>query len=209
MRFDAVFWDFDGVICDSVDVKTRAFAALFEGYGEDIKSKVVEYHIQNGGMSRYEKFKYYYRHLLRKEFTDAEFARLCDDFSALVLKKVIESPYIEGAKETLDLLFKDNTPMYVVSGTPNEEIKIIVKEKNLNHYFIEVLGSPRQKDEIVREILAHKRYNPPNCLFIGDAMSDYNCAKKLNLQFLGIAKDPQNSIFPVGTKVLNSVTLPT
>ena len=32
-NFDAIFWDFDGVIKDSVEVKAEAFAALFKIYG--------------------------------------------------------------------------------------------------------------------------------------------------------------------------------
>ena len=32
-KWQAVFFDFDGVILDSVDVKTQAFAAMFRAYG--------------------------------------------------------------------------------------------------------------------------------------------------------------------------------
>jgi beta-phosphoglucomutase-like phosphatase (HAD superfamily) len=33
MRYQAIFFDFDGVILDSVHVKTEAFAAMFRKYG--------------------------------------------------------------------------------------------------------------------------------------------------------------------------------
>ncbi len=57
--YKVLFWDFDGVIKDSVDVKTKAFIKLFEEYGVGISTKVKEHHLANGGMSRFEKFPLY------------------------------------------------------------------------------------------------------------------------------------------------------
>ena len=50
-------FDFDGVLVDSVDIKTNAFKALFMEYGDDVVRKVVKFHLQNGGVSRLEKNK--------------------------------------------------------------------------------------------------------------------------------------------------------
>ncbi len=41
----AIAFDFDGVLVESVDVKTRAYAYLFKEYGQDVVSKVVDYHM--------------------------------------------------------------------------------------------------------------------------------------------------------------------
>ena len=38
----AIIFDFDGVILDSVNVKTKAFELLYEEYGPEIQKKVVE-----------------------------------------------------------------------------------------------------------------------------------------------------------------------
>jgi len=35
-----IFFDFDGVIADSVDIKTKAFAKLFKRYGDEIVKKL-------------------------------------------------------------------------------------------------------------------------------------------------------------------------
>ena len=53
-----IIFDFDGVILDSVNIKTEAFYKLFEQYGSKIANQVVDYHIINGGMSRFKKFEY-------------------------------------------------------------------------------------------------------------------------------------------------------
>lgn len=201
MKWDAVFFDFDGVIADSVDVKTYAFAELFKEYGPEIKDKVIEYHIQNGGMARYEKFRYYYKNLLRKDITDNELKKLGKRFSELVVEKVISSKYINGAIETLKNLFKNKIPLFIISGTPQDEIEYIVKKRSLSDYFTEVHGSPRKKAAIIKEILDRHKYHPSKCLFIGDSMSDYNAAKETGTQFIGIISSEVFNPFPETTKI--------
>ena len=55
----AVF-DLDGVILESVHCKTVAFRDLYQEFGTEIQNKVEEHHIRNGGVSRYEKIKFYH-----------------------------------------------------------------------------------------------------------------------------------------------------
>ena len=61
-----IIFDFDGIILESVDAKTNGFRLLFSKYGNQISDKVVEYHLLNTGISRYEKFKYYFKHYLKE-----------------------------------------------------------------------------------------------------------------------------------------------
>jgi HAD superfamily hydrolase (TIGR01549 family) len=207
MDFQAVFFDFDGVILDSVHVKTAAFAAMFQPYGPDVERQVVAYHLANGGMSRFEKFSYYYQTLLNRTISPAELAGLDREFSDLVLEKVIRSPFIDGALEALNKLKKAKIPAYVVSGTPETEIKLIVKKKKLDPYFREVHGSPRHKEEIVAEILKDSKFSPARCLFIGDAMSDYNAARITGTNFLGIVANSGKSPFHADCLTSQSVVL--
>ncbi|NQU65274.1 MAG: hypothetical protein HQ517_13465 [SAR324 cluster bacterium] len=39
-EIQAIFWDFDGVIADSVAVKSQAFEEMFAPYGERILNQV-------------------------------------------------------------------------------------------------------------------------------------------------------------------------
>jgi len=132
---------------------------------------------------------------------------LSEQFSYLVVDGVLASQFISGAKESLKVLNKNSIPAYIVSGTPDNEIKLIIKKKGLNKYFKEVHGSPRKKWEICQEIINRENYNPQNCLFVGDAMSDYNAARKNAICFLGIVENGKASPFPDGTIVSSVVTL--
>lgn len=207
MEWEAIFFDFDGVIADSVNVKTEAFAEMFKPFGEGIQQRVVEYHLSHGGVSRYEKFRHWYKEFFNIDLKKEEIDKLSERFSELVFRRVINAPFIIGAKETLEYCAKNSIPSYIVSGTPEEEIKRIVLERGLDRYFIEVHGSPRKKDEITNDILNRKKYEPSMCLFIGDSISDYDAAMKNGMRFLGIVGNDKESVFPKGTWVSFRVTL--
>ncbi|WP_045213309.1 HAD family hydrolase [Desulfonatronovibrio magnus] len=207
MRYQAVFFDFDGVILDSVHVKTKAFAAMFRQYGPKVERQVVDFHLANGGMSRFKKFEHYYRNILNMDISQKELDLLGNKFSELALQGVIESPFIPGAIETLKSLNSDQTPCFIASGTPDDEIKYIVQHKNLTTYFLEVHGSPKEKSAIVSEMIVKHNLASNNCLFIGDAMSDYCAAQETGLNFLGIVKEQTTSPFPEDTWVKKEVTL--
>src|SRR5262245_52729753 len=98
----AIIFDFDGVIAESVDIKTEAFRELFREYPDHME-EFIQYQLRNGGVSRFEKIKHFYRRYLNKEITSAELNELCLKYSQLVVDKVISAAWVEGA---LDLLEK-------------------------------------------------------------------------------------------------------
>lgn len=201
MNWEAVFFDFDGVILDSMHIKTETFGRLFDSYGPDIARQVVDYHLANGGVSRFEKFKYIYKHFLKKPLPDNELEALGMRFSELALRRVLDAEFIEGADQLIKDLHRQQIPAFVVSGTPQEEIEIIIRERGLSRYFLEVHGSPRKKGQIVLEIQKRHGYRLSNCIFLGDAMSDYKAAEETGVPFLGIVSSRQSNPFPDGTRV--------
>jgi len=82
-----------------------------------------------------------------------------------------------------------------------ETIKDIVKKRNLTSYFLEIHGSPRKKREIVNDIANRHGYDLTKCLFIGDAMTDYEEAQACGTQFFGIVKSLDKSPFPESTSI--------
>ncbi len=93
MRYKAFFFDFDGVITDSVEVKTRAFAQLFKAFGPEIQEKVVAHHRANGGMTRKDKFIHYHKEYLNEPLDTGGLDSLCRRFSFLVVDEVVASDY--------------------------------------------------------------------------------------------------------------------
>lgn len=179
----AIIFDFDGVIVESVDIKTKAFGKLFESEGKEVIKRIISYHLNNTGVSRYDKFTHIYKRILKRTLDDNRLQLLCDKFSNLVVKSVVNAPYVEGAKEFL----KNYTSKYrcfVVSATPQDEINKIIIRRHIKHFFIGVYGASIKKSDIVRNILVKEKIRPCDVVYIGDALSDYRAANDNLVKFI-------------------------
>ena len=169
-----IFWDFDGVIKDSVEVKSNAFFKLFEKFGHDLALKVMSHHEDNGGLSRFEKIPIYLD-LAGKEPTEKLINDYCIKFSKLVKQEVIESKWVPGV---LDFIIKNNkkSSYFLVTATPQDEIEEIMNELNIMPYFVEVIGSPTKKTKAIEKILKQYSISPNNSIMIGDSYGDLKAA---------------------------------
>ena len=199
-QYSCVFFDFDGVIADSVDAKIGAFGELYAGFGHDVRQAVEDYQRAVPGETRFEKIPRFHKQLLDVDLSPAEIQQWSDRLSEIVMEQVIKSPILPDVHDILAMLVRLNIPAHIVSGTPQDELEIIVQRKGLAPFFQTLRGSPESKSSIVRSILARDGHAPARCLFIGDAMSDYDCAKTCGLDFLGRA-DTARHPFPEGTMV--------
>jgi phosphoglycolate phosphatase-like HAD superfamily hydrolase len=166
----AILLDFDGVILESVSVKTEAFRELFSIFPEYV-DEIVQFHLDNGGMSRFEKFHYIYTHILQKDLPEKEFESLSRQFSVLVEDAVNRAPFVEGAPEFLETMHK-KCRLYIVSATPQEELVRIVKNRGIFHYFTGVFGAPAKKTDHIRAIMTQANICSGDMIFIGDAVND-------------------------------------
>ena len=199
----SVIFDFDGVILDSVEVKTRAFAELAEPFGEEAIQLMVQYHRENGGISRFVKFEWFFRNVLQMPLSPAESKEWGHKFESLVLEGVLKSEFIPGALEFLQE-FHSSLPLFVASGTPEKELNNIIINRNLNSFFRETAGSPRTKEEIVNGLLKKYRLHPSEVVFVGDAMSDYKAALACGLHFVGVTQ-ANLSPFPYSTRTISDL----
>lgn len=203
MKFDdiqAIFFDFDGVILDSTRVKDATFQVMFKQYGETIVKKVLEHHRYHGGISRVEKIRHYYQEYLQKPLSKDELKQQCSEFSDRVKQKVIDSPWIEGIEDFLKKWYT-RLPLFIISGTPQDELVDIVKAREMENFFLQKLGSPIKKPEHVRMLLKKYRLIAGKCIFIGDALTDYNAAMETGTKFIGIQG---NIEFPDSVHVLKN-----
>lgn len=185
-RFDALIFDFDGVLVESTDVKTKAFATLYSAHGPEIEYQVISYHKEHAGISRFRKFQYFQEVLLGIPYEDADGELLSARFSELVVDAVVKAPYVAGAIEFLDA-FKGQIPMFVASGTPDRELQEIIERREMVNYFVSVHGSPDTKDQIIKKLLESHGLDKFKVLMIGDSLADLEGARQAGVCFLGRA----------------------
>ena len=177
-----IFWDFDGVIKDSVSVKSDAFEELFLPFGSDVAKKIRMHHEDNGGMSRYDKLPIYLN-LAGEKYSKDLIIKYEKQFSKLVMNRVINSPWVEGALEYIKTNYKAQK-FFLITATPQKEIEEILKKLEISKYFKKVIGSPTNKKDALKIILSNENINLDDSIMIGDSCSDYEAAKENNVFFV-------------------------
>ena len=190
-QYRLIFWDFDGVIKDSVDVKTRAFVRLFEHFGPSIETRVRQHHESHGGMSRFEKLPLYLE-WCGVDATDERIDSLVEQFSRMVVDSVINSPWVPGVE---DLLRRNpyHQQFYLVSATPKDELDQILDRLELRKCFVDVFGAPVRKQDAIGGVLLSSALPSQDCLMIGDSMEDLKAANENRVPFL-LRSHPTNAV---------------
>lgn len=193
MKTKAILFDFDGVIVESIEIKAQAFVELFRQYPQHC-TNIRKYHLANGGLSRFEKFRHIYRNILKQELSADEELRLSQEFSAFVVDRVVGCPYVPGAEEALRY-YSRMMRLFVVSGTPEAEINLIVKRREIVNHFSGVFGAPVKKVDHIRRIMLEYEFSSDDIVFVGDALEDYRAAKACGIRFVGRVPLGGESIF--------------
>lgn len=178
----AVIFDFDGVILESASIKTQAFLELFADYPQH-QAEILNYHLANTGVSRYDKFAWIYRELLKQPLTHDQSQCLGKIFSGMVMDKIMACPFVPGALETLQAV-QGQCLMFIASGTPQQELETIVQRRNLSKYFAGIWGEPQKKTEIIDHVISLFNLDREKMLFVGDGISDYQAALTKGVPFI-------------------------
>ena len=194
MNIKNIFFDFDGVIAESVRAKTDAFEEMYLPYGKDIAARVVEYHELNGGVSRYEKFKYFHKEFLNEVINKEKVDELAIQFSNIVLDKVINSDEVPGANYFIKK-YHSTFNFWIITGTPTTEIELIIEKRDLTDFFIGLHGSPKSKRYWTEYLIKKHKLKRNEIIFLGDATTDMDAADFSKTHFALRENDENKGLF--------------
>ncbi|SFO72993.1 Phosphoglycolate phosphatase, HAD superfamily [Ectopseudomonas composti] len=181
-QYATLIFDCDGVLLDSNAVKTRAFGEVTERYGMEISSAFVDYHVRNGGVSRYQKFRYLFSDLLRRQPHVQEAEQLLQAYADKVREGLLTCAVADGLAELREVTAPSG--WLVASGGDQQELRQIFQMRELTAYFDHgIHGSPAPKNQILQDALSIGKIQLP-ALFIGDSRFDHVCAKQAGLDFV-------------------------
>lgn len=180
-----IIFDFDGVILDSVPTKTEGFKKLFQDFQVELVDKLIVYHIQNGGISRYKKIKYFFNEILNQEISEDEILSYASKYSEITKEELTNSKYI--IDDTISFIKQNYKKynMHIASGADENDLKYICEKLELSQYFQSIKGSPAIKSEIVKNILEFNNYKKEEIILIGDSINDYEAADVNGIEFYG------------------------
>lgn len=197
MGLQCIVFDCDGVILESVPVKTRAFGRLTEPYGAEARDRMLMYHKVHGGVNRNRKFEWFFREVLGREITPEELADWSGRFRDIAFEEVCRCELVPGIQEVLDA-WKGRLPMYVCSGAPQEELNAVLRGRGLDGYFAGIYGAPPAKAALLRHIVREADVEPEETVMVGDASTDQRAAEEVGTLFYGRGSEVKGGSWPWG-----------
>lgn len=194
-----VLFDFDGVLQDSVEVKTNAFVDLYKGKATDNQlEQIKNYHLQHGGISRVQKIKFFEENILNNVIDDEVLSQRIENFKTIIWGKVKEAPLFSGVISLLHALKEKGCKMFIVSGAPRDEIWDILVRNKIEHYFEAIYDGRTSKEKHILEILSILNASKKEVIFLGDSETDIEASKECGIPFVAVnpsfAKDKYEAL---------------
>lgn len=181
-HYATLVFDCDGVVLNSNRVKTEAFYQAALPYGKAAAQRLVDYHVQHGGISRYAKFAYFMEHLIEPGQTGPTLEELLSRYAAVVHEGLLKCDMAPGLQ-----VLRERTASarwMIVSGGDQAELREVFVARGMADLFESgIFGSPDTKDEILARELASGNLQQP-ALFLGDSKYDYQAASATGLEFV-------------------------
>ena len=179
----AIVLDFDGVILESNRIKAETFPRLFCQHPQHAEA-MIKLHQDHGGMPRHEKLRIICENILGQTVNDDEIQRLSRELGRLVDNAIMACPFTPGALEFLQT-YSARCPLFIATGTPEDEMQPLVERRRIASYFAGVYGSPRNKATILGDLMAERGWSPEEMVFVGDSIDDYHGAQTVGVPFIG------------------------
>lgn len=182
--YQTLVFDCDGVILNSNKIKTQAFYQVALPYGEAQAQALVDYHVQHGGISRYQKFAWFIGQVLQDHGVSLD--NLLSAYAQTVQTALLECEVADGLFELKEQTKHAN--WLVCSGADQDELRQIFALRQLDKLFDGgIFGSPDDKKMILSRQINNFNIQQP-ALFIGDSRYDHESANLVNLDFIFLSK---------------------
>ncbi len=182
-KYDIYIFDCDGVILDSNKLKIHAMQKALQLSIDDPKKvkACVDYFRNNFGRSRFHHIDTFINKFLELDKSAENIVKdaIFTEYSVQCKKLYLQADITPGF---IDFITQLNGKKYIASGSEQEELRDVFKERGLNLYFDKIYGSPTKKSDLVANIL--ETNNNTNAVMFGDAISDFEASQINKIDFI-------------------------
>lgn len=183
-KYNSFIFDCDGVILNSNALKTQAFYKTALPYGISAAKKLVDYHLENGGISRYKKFAWFLDKVVANQ-PGPNLEQLLLNYAKEVKNGLLTCNIADGLIELRQKTKHAN--WLIVSGSDQKELRDIFAVREITKFFDGgIFGSPDNKNQILAREKANGNIREP-ALFLGDSKYDHEAATDAKLNFVFIS----------------------
>lgn len=202
MKYEYVFWDWNGTLLDDVLVAFNA-----------VNDMLTARKLNNITLAQYRDYidvpiiKFYERVL---DMSNETMDGIALEFHSLCEKRRLESSLAVGAEALLRELNSQGVKQYIFSSSREDRITPYLKEYRIDKYFSSVIAASDSfagsKAERTRDYLAKNNIPPQKCLFIGDLVHDSETALFIGADcaLLSCGHQSKNALIATGRKVFES-----
>ena len=184
MLFEAIGFDWDGTLLDSMKIKSQSFAESFIRLYPNLskeRAEIENIFLANGGNPRNYQLNSVQKRFSLGKLSSEETQKWSDLFTSLYLDK--KSLLFDDAIKVLDELKRRGYKLFLCSSVPQDDLNKTIKLYPLKDYFLEILGT--RDNGKFRKGLPHFTYVserigvPLNKMaFVGDGSEDVKVANK-------------------------------
>ena len=184
-----VILDFDDTIIYSEQMKYNEFFKISKQYGT-IGKKFYKENI-NKRLSRFDYFINLSKEVINNTLLENDnksllYHVMIKSFTENVSKNLKDCNEIDNISEFLELLKNKNYKIFISSKSNTEDIINTLEYKKLLIYFNGIYGVNKSKLTHFEEIMKEHNFTNKEICFIGDSYSDYEVAKEIDCEFIGI-----------------------
>jgi phosphoglycolate phosphatase-like HAD superfamily hydrolase len=177
-----LFFDCDGVIFDSNGFKIDAMRHALRDYSAAEQDAMLRFWRDNGGVSRWVKFRHFFEHIVRVSDADAAVERACEVFGEYSLRAYDDHQPVAEALVAARAAGRERC--FVVSGASQVELETVFRKKGIDSLYAAILGSPRTKLDLVEGVLREHNCAAADALFVGDGAGDFRVCQALGVPFV-------------------------
>ena len=171
-KYKNVILDFDGVILDANSQrKLNMKLVLDENLNQELSILTYDYFSKNSGVSRNVKLGKF----IKDKFI---LNKVLKEYYELNLSTLPKCQLVKGVKEFI-VKYHNSKKIFILTGADQEEVKILVSNKNLNNYIFYLGGGPKSKIQHLKEIQLEG-----DTIFFGDSKYDNFTASKYKFDFV-------------------------
>ena len=171
-KYKNIILDFDGVILDANrQRKLNMKFVLDKNLDQELSTLTYDYFSKNSGISRNVKLGKF----IKDEFV---LNKVLKEYYELNLSTLPKCQLVKGVKEFI-VKYHNSKKIFILTGADQEEVKILVRNKNLNNYVFYLGGGPKSKIQHLKEIQLEG-----DTIFFGDSKYDNFTASKYKFDFV-------------------------
>ena len=175
LKYENIVLDFDGVILDANKQRKKNMKfVLDKNLNQELSKLTYDYFSKNSGVSRNVKL----RKFIKDELV---LKKVLNEYYELNLSTLPKCNLVKGIKEFI-IKYYTSKKILILTGADEDEVKILVKNKNLNEYIFYLGGGPKSKIQHLKELQLKG-----DSVFFGDSKYDNFTASEYRFDFVFVS----------------------